>query len=205
MRPDHRLASPRLLGDVLIECGEDVGLGGVRGEAAAVSQGHVTGSGQRRIERAGLLLEGLQRAAASGHQLEADPRELLAPWGERAAERGTRHPALEQMIAPRQDLAVASEDTQVSRVERAREAVDEVAARLRPLGQDREILPAEADRAGPGASLSTHAPAAVLALDDGAPHRAHRVTAADLAAHEGAGRVPAEHLRRLRTAERATE
>src|SRR5258705_2095744 len=197
MRPDHRLASPRLLDEVLVERGQDVGLGRVRRESPAVSQGHVPRSGQRRVERAGLLLEGLQRAAASGHQLEADPRELLAPWGERAAERGTRHPALEQMIAPRQDLAVASEATQVSRVELAREAVDEVAARLRPLGQDREILPAEADRARPGTAFAADTPATVLALDDGAAHHAHRVTPPDLASHDRAGRVPAEHVRPL--------
>src|SRR5216683_4614407 len=109
------------------------------------------------------------------------------------------------MVAARHDLAIPGEPTQVRRIELARKAVDEVTAGLRPPIQDGQVLPAKPDRASPGTSFTTDAPASVFPQDDRAADGAHRLTAADLPTHEGAGRAPAEHVRRLGPAERATD
>src|SRR5258705_7554254 len=107
------------------------------------------------------------------------------------------------MIAAGHDLAVPTEAAKVRRVQFPGEPVDEIAAGLGSLGQDGEVLPAEADCASPGTSFTAHTPAAVFPLHDRAANGACRLTAADLPTHEGAGRAPAEHVCRLGPAERA--
>jgi len=205
MRSDDGLPAPNLLREPRLQGGHDVRRAGLGGKTATVAHGDLAGSGQRRIQGARLLLERLQGGATPPDDLEPDPRELLAPRGERAAERGAGEPALQEVIPAREDLAVATHPAQVGRVELTRESVDEAPARLRAVGEDGQVLPPEADGARPGATLASHAPGTVIAARDGATDRAHRVGTPDIAGHEGARRVPAEHVRRLGATKRAAK
>jgi hypothetical protein len=146
----------------------------------------------------------LQRLAAAREQLDTHPRQLCVPGLEDGVHRGRRHRSLEQMVTTIEHAPVAPDRRRVRREHLRGEPVEEAAARLRPSGQECEILPPKGDRARPWAPLAGDRPAPVLAGRDGAADLPDGIGAPELPLHERARRVPAGEVHGAAATERAT-
>ena len=154
-----------------------------------------------RASRSSASTAGRRRRAARGRRARAARSTARGP---RAARPGDRRSGGDGCGAP--PPAGTGRAPRVCRIELAGEAVEEVAARLRPPVDDGQVLPAERDHARPGTPFAAHSPGPSSRGARSRGESARGVSPRRISPPtNGAGGAPARAFGRLGSAERAAD
>src|SRR4030095_16031387 len=123
MRADQALAASNLFAEPGLQCGQELGQPFPRARGHGIPQPYLSYTRQCGIEVTGFPLESRPRLTPPADQLEPHSSQLLVPRRQRIPQRSVGEAALQEIVPAREDLPVAAQNTEVGRVQLAREHV----------------------------------------------------------------------------------